>query len=259
VAASEQAKAKRVGQYQDLLEQYQRGDYTPFKGKAGESTPKTSGISALKQSQQQGSDFAEYAGGESQPLNITDEEFNKNVVGGSFTYTDGEGRQKVLNVVDASLGGLGPVQSIRSGLRSVFGFLQKDLPAEAAQRETFRQYLRAVAFTGKVALVSSARFPVAEMTLAQQILANPDTFFQDPKVAAQNWEVVKRVTDRMRGSYLTALANPLSDDETIREAQLGLARIDVLDDLMGPVNIRMPSPTDESRFNYDDIDDEDQF
>ena len=73
----------------------------------------------------------------------------------------------------------------------------------------------------------------------------------------------------MRGSYLTALANPLSDDETIREAQLGLARIDVLDDLMGPVNIRMPSFTDESRFNYDDIegigspsavdDDEDQF
>jgi len=259
VAASVQDKAKRVGQYQELLDQYQKGDYTPFTGKAGEFTPKTSGISALQQSQQQNSDFAEFAGGESRPLNVTDEEFNREVVGGAFTYTDGEGRQKVLNVVDASLGGLGPVQSLRSGLRSVFGFLQKDLPAEAAQREMFRQYLRAVAFTGKVALVSSARFPVAEMTLAQQILANPDVTFQDPKVAAQDWQVVKRVTDRMRGSYLTALANPLSDDETIREAQLGLARIDVLDDLMGPVNIRMPSPTDESRFNYGDIDDEDEF
>ena len=259
VAATVQDKAKRVGQYQELLDQYQKGDYTPFTGKAGESTPKTSGISALQQSQQQGSDFAEYAGGESRPLNVTDEEFNKNVIAGAFTYTDGEGRQKVLNVVDASLGGLGPVQSLRSGLRSVFGFVQDKLPAEAAQREMFRQYLRAVAFTGKVALVSSARFPVAEMTLAQQILANPDTTFQDPKVAAQNWEVVKRVTDRMRGSYLTALANPLSDDETIREAQLGLARIDVLDDLMGPVNIRMPSPTDESRFDTKDIDDEDEF
>ena len=94
VAATVQDKAKRVGQYQDLLEQYQKGDYTPFKGKAGESTPKTSGISALQQSQQQGSDFAEYAGGESRPLNVTDEEFNREVVGGSFTYTDGEGRQK---------------------------------------------------------------------------------------------------------------------------------------------------------------------
>ena len=46
---------------------------------------------------------------------------------------DGEMSQKVLNVVDASLGGLGPVENIRIRFTNMFGFLQKDLPAEMAR------------------------------------------------------------------------------------------------------------------------------
>ena len=223
-AANVQDKSARVGRFQQLFKDYQDGTYR--------SEGSLSGITAL-----------EASANSNKELDVSSEEINR-----SLKYLDANGQEQVLNVIDASLKGLGPIRSLESAFRSVFGFLSDDLPAEAKERETFRQYLRAVGFTGKVALISSPRFPVAEMQMAQQILADPSIAFQDPKVAAENWRVVKRVTDTLRGSYLRALADPMTDRVSAEEAMQGLARIDTLDALMGPINGLFPSLDSDERF-----------
>lgn len=224
--ANVQAKSARVGRFQKLLEDYEKGSYDKT------DVSLRNGITALE-------DRASSA----KELDVSPEQLNR-----SLKYLDADGQEQVLNVIDASLGGLGPVRSLESAFRSVFGFLSDELPPEAKEREMFRQYLRAVGFTGKVALISSPRFPVAEMQLAQQILADPSVAFQDPKVAAENWKVVKRVTDRLRGAYLKALADPLTDNTSAEEAMQGLSRIDTLDALMGPINDLSPSLDSDERF-----------
>ena len=223
-AANVQDKSARVGRFQKLFKDYQNGTYR--------SEGSLSGITAL-----------ETSANSNKELDVSSEQINR-----SLKYLDANGQEQVLNVIDASLKGLGPIRSLESAFRSVFGFLSDDLPAEAKERETFRQYLRAVGFTGKVALISSPRFPVAEMQMAQQILADPSIAFQDPKVAAENWRVVKRVTDTLRGSYLRALADPMTDRVSAEEAMQGLARIDTLDALMGPINGLFPSLDSDERF-----------
>ena len=223
-AANVQDKSARVGRFQKLFEDYQDGSY-----RSGASL---SGITALESSATSNKE-----------LDVSSQEINR-----SLKYLDANGQEQVLNVIDASLKGLGPVRSLESAFRSVFGFLSDELPADAQEREQFRQYLRAVGFTGKVALISSPRFPVAEMQMAQQILADPSIAFQDPKVAAENWRVVKRVTDTLRGSYLRALADPMTDRVSSEEAMQGLARIDTLDALMGPINGLLPSLDSDERF-----------
>jgi len=223
-AANVQAKGARVGRFKRLFEDYQGGAY--------KSVGSLSGITALESS-----------ANSNKELDVSSEQINR-----SLKYLDANGQEQVLNVVDASLKGLGPVRSLESALRSVFGFLSDDLPAEAKERATLRQYLRAVGFTGKVALISSPRFPVVEMQQAQKILADPSIAFQDPKIAAEDWRVVKRVTDTLRGSYLRALADPMTDTKSAEEAMQGLARIDTLDALMGPINGLFPPLNSDERF-----------
>ena len=227
-AANVQDKSARVGRFQDAFRAYQAGTYK------SERSP--NGVSAL-----------ETSASSNKELDVSSEQINR-----SLKYLDADGQEQVLNVIDASLKGLGPVRSLESAFRSVFGFLSDDLPPEAREREIFRQYLRAVGFTGKVALISSPRFPVAEMQLAQQILADPSIAFQDPKVAAENWRVVKRVTDTLRGSYLRALADPMTDTKSADEAMQGLSRIDTLDALMGPINGLFPPLDSKERFEGTD-------
>ena len=56
------------------------------------------------------------------------------------------------------------------------------------------------------------------------------------------------MTDTLRGSYLRALADPMTDRVSAEEAMQGLARIDTLDALMGPINGLFPSLDSDERF-----------
>lgn len=102
-AANVQDKSARVGRFQKLFEDYQDGSY-----RSGASL---SGITALESSATSNKE-----------LDVSSQEINR-----SLKYLDANGQEQVLNVIDASLKGLGPVRSLESAFRSVFGFLSDEL------------------------------------------------------------------------------------------------------------------------------------
>ena len=229
-AAAVQDKDQSVNRYQKLLAEAQGK-------KPEEKTEIDYGLTAINpadQSRLQATaavykDKLQEATGE--PVSNTD-------LQGAFTFINDNGVAQVVDAYTAALGGTGPKAYLESTLNQYFGAFS-ELDPEDLRREQFRQYLRAIRFIGKVALVQNSRFPVAEMALASDLFPDPDRFFQDPEVAAEKIQSIRAITADLRMKNLQLLASPSTPAKDRQEAEAGLRDIEMLFQLLGPMPERM--------------------
>ena len=158
-----------------------------------------------------------------------------------------------INAYEAALGGTGPIAALKSGINKYIGFLGEQSP-ESQEREFFRQHLRAIRFIGKVALVSNSRFPVAEMVLAADLFADPDTVFSDPEVEAQKLQTIKGITDQLYKHNLRELASGGLTAAERAEAESSLREVELLRKLLGDIPA-VGSVYDPDRYGSDEDDD----
>jgi hypothetical protein len=172
------------------------------------------------------------------------EEFGESVtadqLNSAFTFINDNGIPQVMDAYTAAMGGTGAGRFVSSTLNKYLGSF-RDLDPSDIRLEQMRQYLRAIRFIGKVALVQNPRFPVAEMVQAELLFPNPDTFWQSPEVEAEKMMTMKAITDDIYRFSLAKLADPATPPEMRKEYEHSLGNIELLRKLMGPVPSKMSS------------------
>lgn len=201
--------------YRKILEDLQRGESSPSEGVLSDRTYTSSLISNATLNKQA---IEEKTG---EPLDI-------------------EEGAKAINAVKqsayaAAKEGTGPGAGITAGIDKYFGFLQDNLDPDDATVLGARQYLRALRFIGKVALVTNPRFPVGEMQLASELFPDPDAFFANPESEALKLSQIKAVTDDVYEKTIRNLASGGLDSTQRREAENSLREIELLRTLVGDV------------------------
>jgi hypothetical protein len=201
--------------YRRLLSNMQEGQSSPSEGVLADPSYTNSILSTASLNQQ----AIEEATGE--PLNI-------------------EEGAKALNAVKqsayaAAKEGTGMGAGFTAAMDKYFGYFQSGLDADDATTLAARQYLKALRFIGKVALVTNPRFPVAEMQLASELFPDPDTFFANPESEALKLSQIKAVTDQLYTTTIGDLARGGLDSTQRREAENSLREIELLRTLLGDI------------------------
>ena len=153
-------------------------------------------------------------------------------------YIDEFGDEQALNVIDASLQALGPIENIQEWFANITGDFFETSEAQMAASQ-MRQYLRTIAFMGKVAFIANPRIPVAELGPAAALLNDPDrAFFQNAELAASNWNVLNEQLDNLYLNNLSILSERNATKEDIDAAMHSIRQIKMLKNMMGPVSER---------------------
>ncbi len=153
-------------------------------------------------------------------------------------YIDEFGDEQALNVIDASLQALGPIENIQEWFANITGDFFETSEAQMAASQ-MRQYLRTIAFMGKVAFIANPRIPVAELGPAAALLNDPDrAFFQNAELAASNWNVLNEQLDNLYLNNLSILSERNATKEDIEAAMHSIRQIKMLKNMMGPVTER---------------------
>ncbi len=153
-------------------------------------------------------------------------------------YIDEFGDEQALNVIDASLQALGPIENIQEWFANVTGDFFETSEAQMAASQ-MRQYLRTIAFMGKVAFIANPRIPVAELGPAAALLNDPDkNFFKNAELAASNWNVLNEQLDNLYLNNLSLLSDRNATKEDIDAAMHSIRQIKMLKNMMGPVSER---------------------
>jgi hypothetical protein len=156
----------------------------------------------------------------------------------NMTFIDEFGDERALNVIDASLDALGPIENIQEWFANVTGDFFETSEAQMAASQ-MRQYLRTIAFMGKVAFIANPRIPVAELGPAAALLNDPDkSFFQNAELAASNWNLLNEQLDNLYLNNLSILSDRNAPKEDIDAAMHSIRQIKMLKNMMGPVNER---------------------
>jgi len=156
----------------------------------------------------------------------------------NMTYIDEFGDEQGLNVIDASLQALGPIENIQEWFANVTGDIFETSAQQLAAAQ-MRQYLRTVAFMGKVAFIANPRIPVAELAPAAALLNDPDrSFFQNPETAASSWRTLDQQLDILYLNNLDILGDKNAPKEDLDAAYHSIRQIKLLKRMMGPVTER---------------------
>ena len=155
-----------------------------------------------------------------------------------MTYIDEFGDEQTLNVIDASLDSLGPIENVEEWFANVTGDFFETSEAQMAASQ-MRQYLRTIAFMGKVAFIANPRIPVAELGPAAALLNDPDkSFFQNAELAASNWNLLNEQLNNLYLNNLSILSDRNAPKEDIDAAMHSIRQIKMLKNMMGPVSER---------------------
>jgi hypothetical protein len=142
-------------------------------------------------------------------------------------------------MVSAALeGGVGPWSNLAAGIDAVVGGLgvnealgyKGSLFPETAKNRT---YLRALRQLGKAAFVNNPRFPIAEQQLVNDLLPDPDTFWQNPGTTANEVVELRTVLNGWKAANNEIIATAPLDPKTLGELVAKNAEIDRFLSLMG--------------------------
>ncbi len=153
-------------------------------------------------------------------------------------------------VTAAQEGGVGPWSNIAAGIDAVIGGLELNrafgyegsLFPETAKNRT---YLRALRQLGKAAFVNNPRFPIAEQKLVNDLLPDPDTFWQNPSTTAVNVVELRNILRQWQTANNETIATAPLDPKTLGDLSAKNAEIDRFLAFMGgdSTNLRPDAPT----------------
>jgi hypothetical protein len=159
------------------------------------------------------------------------------------------------DVQEAALGGTGPFASFKAAMDRFFGGLGADLifgkEGLFPDTQKNRQVLRLVRQTGKAGLLNSSRGAIWEQQNINELFADPDVFFTNPRTEAGKFELLRNtlITERALNNQAILTGTP-KEIEKLRQSNLEINKtLAVLGEGTPVEETPILSPGDEALIN----------